>query len=101
MPVLVQHFIEHRQFDPSTTFWDFIREHYNGKFEVDEDYERDNQLPFRTSDYVAHSITISEVPESIRIDRSYIPLESGYVIKNDEDHLSGLIAEIWQPPRIS
>lgn len=99
--MLMQHFVEHQAFEPNTTFWDFIKEHYNGKFEVDEDYERDSQLPFRTSDYVSYSITITETPPQIELVCPDFPLVSKYHITNDESHLFGLVADIWQPPRVS
>ena len=47
IPVLFQHFKEHKQEDPSISFWDFIKIHYMDPIVVDDDYQRDQQLPFR------------------------------------------------------
>lgn len=47
IPVLFQHFKEHKQQDPSISFWDFIKIHYMDPIVVDDDYHRDQQLPFR------------------------------------------------------
>ena len=46
IPVLIDHFKEHKKEDPSITFIQFIKLHYD-KIVVDDDYQRDQQLPFR------------------------------------------------------
>lgn len=50
IPVLFQHFKEHRQLNPSISFWSFIKIHYQYPPVVDDDYQRDRQLPFRDAD---------------------------------------------------
>lgn len=47
VPVFFEHLGEHYDKDPDTTLWGFIREHYIGKIVVDDDFDRDQQLPFR------------------------------------------------------
>lgn len=47
LPVLVQHFQEHRQRDQSVSLLDFLSMHYWGRDLNDNDQERDNQLPFK------------------------------------------------------
>ena len=47
IPVLIAHLEEHQQKDPGFTIWAFLEEHYIGPMVVDEDYDRDQQLPFR------------------------------------------------------
>ncbi len=50
IPVFIAHFQEHQEKDESTTLWGFFREHYVGPVVVDDDYDRDQQLPFRDAD---------------------------------------------------
>ena len=50
IPVLFQHFKEHRQLNPTISFWSFIKVHYQYPPVVDDDYQRDRQLPFRDAD---------------------------------------------------
>jgi hypothetical protein len=47
LPVLFVHFQEHKQQQPGISFYSFIKIHYLGPIEKDEDYQRDQQLPFR------------------------------------------------------
>jgi hypothetical protein len=50
LPVLFKHFQEHRKEDKSLSFWKYLNIHYTEPLQVDEDYHRDNQLPFRDAD---------------------------------------------------
>ena len=47
LPILVQHYQEHRQRDQSVDLLDFLSMHYWGKDINDNDQEKDNQLPFK------------------------------------------------------
>jgi hypothetical protein len=47
LPVLVQHFQEHRQRDARVTFVEYLAMHYFGKDINDDDDDRDRQLPFK------------------------------------------------------
>ncbi len=50
LPILFEHFREHRQTDQTISFLSFIRIHYFDKTIIDDDYQRDQQLPLRHSD---------------------------------------------------
>jgi hypothetical protein len=51
LPVLIEHFKEHKVDNPQMTFWDYWNLHYKGH-PKDADYNRDQQLPFQTSDVI-------------------------------------------------
>jgi hypothetical protein len=51
LPVLIEHFREHRENNPQMTFWAYWNLHYKGH-PKDADYNRDQQLPFQTSDAI-------------------------------------------------
>ncbi|SJZ47546.1 hypothetical protein [Sediminibacterium ginsengisoli] len=48
LPVLMQHYIEHKALDHSITLTAFLKMHYIGPDIRDNDYQRDMQLPFKT-----------------------------------------------------
>jgi hypothetical protein len=98
-PVFVAHLQEHKQMDEGTTIWSFIKEHYQGRFVQDADYQRDNQLPFRTANFVLNTTVIFappvpiELPESIRFCKTEFP------IFDAKDKLVSSLHDIFQPPR--
>ncbi len=54
IPVLVQHFREHRQIDSNLSLLDFFSMHYwSAANDNDNDQERDKQLPFKEFHKVA------------------------------------------------
>lgn len=49
-PLFIQHYIVHKQQNPSLSIAGFLQIHYNdGLLVVDDDFEQDMQLPFKTS----------------------------------------------------
>ena len=102
MPVLFAHFSEHQTIDPSTTFWGFIKEHYQGKFELDEDYQRDNQLPFRTADCIANALSVCEMPATtIEVEIKEFVHRTEFININDNDIPHRSTTDVFQPPRYS
>ena len=104
IPMLVNHFIKHKKEDASITFVGFLRMHYNKKIIVDNDFQQDMQLPFKTNDDTDGCLTgsISLPAPRIIIDIISIPLcIQKFTILNEQLH--PLIAEqdIFQPPRLA
>lgn len=100
VPVLVSHFKEHRQLDPAISFWSFIKIHYVGPIVVDDDFQRDQQLPFRDADCcLVVASYVCECPQTnIEINE---PAQSGiefsdYYVLNKPIRAP---YEIFQPPR--
>jgi hypothetical protein len=100
IPVLVEHFKEHRQLDVEISFWSFIKLHYIDPLVVDDDYQRDNQLPFRdtdccpvTSANVCECFLIAvEIQPPVELPRRFHPYKE---IK--EPRFTAF--DIFQPPR--
>jgi hypothetical protein len=102
MPVLIQHFIEHRHEDPSISLLAFLNLHYIHQYIHDEDYQRDQQLPFRHADCsVIYTTVCCESPDNTPIELPARTTEiKNEFIRYDEDNHSLLsIADIFQPPR--
>lgn len=60
LPVLFEHFAEHKQRDNKVSFTDFLSMHYWGDDQNDDDNERDMQLPFKKAD--AHPTHVMFMP---------------------------------------
>lgn len=98
IPVLLEHFAEHRQANPSISFFDFLKMHYTGIFPVDDDYQRDNQLPFRTADCLGFTVQADCPPEVVFAIHLHQP-NAEFFLFNDAGLLSLRPAKIFQPPR--
>lgn len=48
LPILVEHYLEHRAEAPEMGFWEYLELHYFNGIEYDADYARDMQLPFKS-----------------------------------------------------
>ncbi len=99
VPVLVQHFLEHRSADPGITFWAFIKEHYQGKIELDEDYKRDNELPFRTTNIITNTIVFFDPPTIVDVPGSVPEIKQEFPLFNDTNNPISSPGDIFQPPR--
>ena len=102
MPVLIQHFIEHRHQDPSISLLSFLSLHYIHQYVKDEDYQRDNQLPFRHSDCCVTNATICcECPVNAVIELPVRSTETKneFILHNEDNHSLLAVADIFQPPR--
>jgi hypothetical protein len=100
LPVLISHFREHRAEDPSISFFTFIRIHYFDPLVVDEDYQRDQQLPFRDTDCCVVTISgISELPVLSVPLPPPPPATAGWVVQDEESLPPPHSIRVFQPPR--
>jgi hypothetical protein len=51
LPILIAHYIQHKQMDASLTWAGFFDMHYMHGIVFDDDYEQDMKLPFKTFDF--------------------------------------------------
>jgi hypothetical protein len=102
LPVMFQHFSEHQQTNNPVSFTSFLATHYLHSSPKDKDYERDQQLPFKTSGDCISCIAIAFVSLITPITISKpgeIKEKKNYVVLNQVITTSYL-ASIWQPPKI-
>src|SRR5687767_6198910 len=102
MPVLIQHFIEHRQKDPSVSLLSFLNEHYIHQYVQDEDYQRDQQLPFRHSDCcVTYTSICCECPGNTvpELPERTTEIKNEFILHDEDNHSLLSVADIFQPPR--
>jgi hypothetical protein len=103
LPVVFQHFTEHRAEDKRISFLEFLDIHYMHGSPKDADYDRDMQLPFKKAcpDCVFSITTAAFVPltTSFSIDRHFVQQNQKKVIPQDQTLTSSYLASIWQPPK--
>ncbi len=101
LPLLIEHFAEHKQQNNQLSFLEFLNIHYSGETKTDADHEKDMQLPFKSHDgcitnFIAANIpptlsnlVLKDFPENIN---SFSPLEDCILSSN-------YLSNIWQPPK--
>lgn len=100
LPTLIEHYKEHQQKNKHISFFSFIKMHYS-KGVLDDDYTKDQQLPFKTCCDISSCIAISTPPNNIELQEivpHYTNLKQDYLIKNITVFYS-FTANIWQPPK--
>lgn len=100
LPVLIQHFNEHRQLNGDITFTQFLIDHYNNIPHTDNDQERDNQLPFKTPDSNLMFSPVIPAPNPIALKKPVVPVAADEFFPRYADFIpTPGESRIWQPPR--
>ncbi|WP_231460195.1 MULTISPECIES: hypothetical protein [unclassified Pedobacter] len=104
VPVLFQHFFEHKGLDSNVTFLGYLEHHYSNIPHTDNDEERDNQLPFKNHNFCTANFLSPALPTSsgITFKKVYQVIPQLKVILNNDILLySAYAGKIWQPPKSS
>ena len=101
LPVIFQHFAEHRLENKNISFLQFLDMHYMHGSPKDKDYNRDMQLPFKTANECVFSVTIAFVPlmQQISIAKPVEAIKRKDFVIRDQFIHSSYLASIWQPPK--
>ena len=100
LPVILQHYHEHRQQDQKISFIAFLDMHYMHGSPHDDDYERDMQLPFKRADHHAVvSPVIITPPAEFTVVALPPPASTGFFISDDDHLYCKYHHAIFQPPR--
>ncbi|MEQ7799910.1 hypothetical protein ABDJ41_08845 [Pedobacter sp. ASV1-7] len=100
LPLLFQHYYEHKVINEEITFSVYLIDHYNSIPHTDNDEERDNQLPFKSVEQNS-VLTNPAIPPSNKFiikNLAILDLERPSVY-NDEDIHHTFTGSIWQPPK--
>ncbi|MBE9463262.1 hypothetical protein ACFP1I_28265 [Dyadobacter subterraneus] len=103
LPVLLHHFQQHKKWDSSITFFEFLTAHYAESITDNADYDLDKKLPFKTNtDHTSGNIWIAPmaVIQSyiFKINPSFFLQKQVFTYK-DGALLSFVLSNIWQPPK--
>ena len=98
LPVLVQHYLEHKQNNSEITFLEFLSVHYDSDVAHDD---RDMQLPFKDCGHcIAVPVVILPNSKMELKEGSYFYSQNTYTSFYKKYIPASHLAEIWQPPRI-
>lgn len=101
LPVLAEHYYDHRKENKNIGFVAFLIMHYYTEDGTDKDAEEDNQLPFKSAE---HAATVSFISLTPPLSIEIVPNpesenNNSFGIRNDLFLPSQYLAAIWQPPR--
>jgi hypothetical protein len=98
LPLLLEHYAEHRQQVKDMSFWEFLVMHY--KTDISHD-DQDNRLPFKDK---GHSFTapVMALPiQRIALIESTPFTEINHSSTYTEAYVASHLSDIFQPPRYS
>jgi len=98
-PVLIQHFVEHREENKHLTLWQFLYLHYATSHGEDADHHKDMQLPFKTHHNCIAAFQNVVIPASNTIHNPVVDLKKRLLHPDDQFISSSSLSNIWQPPR--
>ncbi|WP_316823120.1 hypothetical protein [Pedobacter gandavensis] len=101
LPLLFQHYFEHKAINEEITFSVFLIDHYNSVPHTDNDEDRDNQLPFKSIDKTLVLSSSATPPFHKYLTKVFsAELRTKTVVFNDDHVPSAYLDTIWQPPKV-
>jgi len=102
LPLFVQHYLYHKAMNQSLSVKDFLQIHYNdGPLVIDDDFQQDMQLPFKTTEVefsqIIHIVIPPQSPVLLIAEGEYKSNYTNYIHQLD---LQLNIHSIFQPPRV-
>lgn len=101
LPVLVQHYYNHREENSDISLIHFLTLHYQTEDGTDKDAKEDSQLPFKSIEPAATVVFVSLTPPAFIniIANTQQPVMLVFVLYEELFLPSKYLAAIWQPPR--
>lgn len=100
VPMLVEHFNEHKTQNTEITFCDFLFMHYCGHDANDNDYDKDMKLPFKSHDGHAGFNAVAYMPSRIHFVVKPVFRETKTFNNHYEKFFTSVdLSCIWQPPK--
>jgi hypothetical protein len=100
-PLLIEHFIEHREENKHVTLSQFLYTHYAINHGNDADHDKDMKLPFKTHNNCISFFSNVYLPSvKVSIEKSIEFLQEKRFTTKDQFLLPSHFANIWQPPRV-
>jgi hypothetical protein len=99
LPVLVEHYLEHKSTDKSLSFLDFLALHYNQAFDHDS---TDSKLPFKSQETNCSINIIATLSPNfvLSISKTDNYAEKQKSVYHKNHFIASVISTIWQPPRV-
>lgn len=99
LPLLINHFQEHRRLDRSMTFADFLALHYADARHHEEDHSTHSQLPFGQHHHLNVIISVWHAPTLPGFPVPPQPLTIKQRTSTFHRELPAHTSPVWQPPR--
>ena len=101
MPLLIKHFVEHKERDNTLSLWGFLDMHYAHGDVKDADYDEDMKLPFKSHDGCISSFSIAFIPHTFSelFAKPFCTESKTYSIYKEHFLKSSYLSFIWQPPK--
>jgi len=97
LPILFEHFSEHKQKVNDISFWEFLVMHYNSNVSHDSD---DNQLPFKDPGHSFTALTLAVPSHKIVLQEITVQTKTNHTSTYSETFIASHLSDIFQPPRI-
>ena len=98
LPLLVEHFTEHKKLVGDISFWEFLVMHYNTNVSHDAD---DNKLPFKDPAHSFTAATLAIPIHKIILSDTQLIAEVCHGPSYQETFIASHLSDIFQPPRIA
>lgn len=101
LPMLLQHYIDHKEENKSLSFIDFLEIHYAHGSPKDADYEKDMKLPFKsiTTNITASISFFTPFPNFKHNPVVYFKNNKQQFSEYSFTYSSAFLSSIWQPPK--
>ena len=98
LPVLVEHFTEHKKLVGDISFWEFLVMHYKTNTSHDSD---DSRLPFKDPAHSFTSSTLAIPIHKIILSETQFIAEVSHLSSYNESFIASHLSDIFQPPRLA
>ncbi len=99
MPLLIEHYIQHKNLNPEMSLTAFLKTHYDHPVK-DSDHDQDQKLPFVShANLLSVVFTINPSLYFHCIGKVFSPIEIKKVFYKSALYNKEILNSIWQPPR--
>jgi len=101
LPLLLEHFNEHKTLNEGITLWGFMIMHYTNNDIKYADHDKDMRLPFKSNEGSVNifSLTFIQNFTTIKLINQFERELKSYSVQNDHIFNSKFLSNIWQPPK--
>jgi hypothetical protein len=99
LPVLLHHYLEHRQNDHSISFLAFLKEHYVNEHAQASQHHHE-RLPFKSHSCAGGHISLAD-PELpvFTLCKDMSVAKQPLMLYKEPNHSNSFVSRIWQPPK--
>lgn len=99
LPLLVEHFIQHKKQNEGLSLWGFLCMHYANEDDSTDDNE-DRKLPFKShSECSSLLVNVTPLPHLTEFIKPVFTQKKEFLTYNENFLTSSHISSVWQPPK--